>query len=275
MITLAELSKYHGICLERGEDYVYAAPHALLRPFIQHYAVTFPFNIPDEYTVLPSASSTMIFLVAANDNIYSGLTAVETKASIVGNTANQAKLLLLIKFRSSGLYPFLKEQQSDLRDQYIPLYDINPSLTESIEHALVCTNCLDGLFAELDDIFLSNYQEYDAMHKISFIKNQIILNHGNISMKELASNCFYSEKHIRRLFLNYVGTSPKSFSRIVRVNYALNLMKNPQTSLTEIAMNSGYFDQAHLDNDLKLICNITPNEYINNMSVFYKDEFNQ
>lgn len=29
---------------------------------------------------------------------------------------------------------------------------------------------------------------------------------------------YYSEKHIRGLFLEYVGVSPKSFSRIVRVN---------------------------------------------------------
>ncbi len=275
MITLAEVSKYQGICFERGEDYVYATPHVLLRPFIQHYAVTFPIRIPNEYTVLPSASSTMIFLVEKNDNIYGGLSAVDTKASIVGNIANQAKLLLLIKFRSGGLYPFLRAEQSELRDQYLPLYDINPSLTESIEHALVCANSLDALFAELNRIFLSKYQEYDVMLKISYMKNQIISKNGNISMKELASNFFYSEKHIRRLFLNYVGTSPKSFSRIIRVNYALNLMKNPQTSLTEIAMKSGYFDQAHFDNDLKLICNITPKDYINNMSVFYKDDFHQ
>lgn len=275
MITVTQLNEFKGLCYERGEDYVYAYPHALLRPYILHYAVTFPGNIPDDYTVLPSASSTMIFLVDGNDNINSGLSAVNTKSSTVGSVANKAKLLLLIEFRTGCLYPFLKVDQSELRDQYFTLHDLNASLGQSIENVLVHSNSLYELFAQLDHIFLTGYGEYDAMSCVSLLRNKIILSNGSISMKELTDACFYSDKHIRRLFQSYIGTSPKSLARIVRVNYVLNQMKQHQTSLTQIAMDSGYFDQSHFNNDLKMICDITPHDFLKNMSVYYKYDFNQ
>ncbi len=102
---------------------------------------------------------------------------------------------------------------------------------------------------------------------------KILIHNGSISMSEISAQFFYSEKHIRRLFLQYVGTTPKTFSRIVRVNYALRLLNNSPAHLIDIAMEAGFFDQPHFIHDFKTICGISPQAYIQNMSVFYNDEF--
>lgn len=82
----------------------------------------------------------------------------------------------------------------------------------------------------------------------------------------------YSEKHIRRLFLQHIGTSPKKFSRIVRINYASWLLQEDPLYFPDVIEKAGFFDQAHFIHDFKDIFNLTPSEYINNKSVFYNTD---
>lgn len=274
MINLKNIEDYQGASLKRGKDFLYIPPNALLRPYISCYTITFPSEMPSEYTILPTASSTVVVSVSANDNIFSSLRGVNTKSCNVGAHANKMKLLLLIEFHSGCLYPFLPADQLEVTDNSLALNVIDKALTQLIEIELIKSDCIDSLVKGLDKIFLTRLMNCNTAEKnIGAMIEKILIHNGSISMSEISAQFFYSEKHIRRLFLQYVGTTPKTFSRIVRVNYALRLLNNSPAHLIDIAMEAGFFDQPHFIHDFKTICGISPQAYIQNMSVFYNDEF--
>ncbi len=272
MISKADIECYQGVSLSRGDDFLYVAPHALLRPYISCYTISFPNNMPDRYLILPSASSTMV--ISADDRaVFGALRGVNTKICDVGNYANKMEFLLLIEFHSGCLFPLIRANQSQFVDISFELKDIDKSLMQAIQNELVKSESIDTLITSLDTLFLNRLEDFHAEKIIAAMKNKILVCNGDISIRDLSYEFFYSEKHIRRLFLQYIGTSPKIFTRIVRVNYALQLLQKKNMRFTDIAVKAGFFDQSHFIHDFTSVCGVTPREYMKSMSVFYNDTY--
>jgi len=272
MITREELKNYKGAFLSRESDSLYVLPHILLRPYISCYTISFPVGMPDEFTVLPTASSRFVFALDEN-GIHSSIVGINTKAISIGKYASKMEMLLLIEFHTGGFYPFVKPEQHELVDISFNLTELDKSLSDIIKIELIKSKNIKSLFTALDGIFLRFLANFHEIRIIAAMKNEILARSGNMTTKELSSIFHYSERHIRRLFLRYIGTSPKIFSRIVRINYVLNLLQSDNTRLIDITMKAGFFDQAHFIHDFKSVCGITPLNYIKDMSLFYNDEF--
>jgi len=231
-----------------------------------------PRTISNDYTVLPSASTTLCISVKAGiiDSLISG---TNTKSDKVGAYANKMNLLLLIKFRAGKFFAFFNFPQSELTDSSSMLYNFDKRLTAEIEEELAKAESVEALKEALDAIFIKRLYNSNQVSCVTQIIDKIIERNGNITMKELSSDFFYSERQIRRLFLLQAGVTPKMFSRIVRVNYALRLLQNYSSYHADVALRSGFFDQPHLIHDFNAILGMTPQTYINNMSDFYNDAF--
>ena len=74
-------------------------------------------------------------------------------------------------------------------------------------------------------------------------------------------NTGISPRQLRRVFNQYIGTSPKTFSKVVRFQHILNAKPSTQ-SLREnrLFYDVGYYDQAHFIKDFKTLYGITPTE---------------
>ena len=103
--------------------------------------------------------------------------------------------------------------------------------------------------------------------------NHIIRAGGSISSKDIANSVHYSERHLNRIFKQYIGTSTKSFARLVRVNKAIQLLQNTNapTTIAHVADLMEFYDHSHFTRDFKLICGVTPAQYLENMSDFYTE----
>lgn len=85
---------------------------------------------------------------------------------------------------------------------------------------------------------------------------------GNLRIHELADTLHYSERHLSRIFLEHMGISPKSFSRIVRFQSAMNaILDSPDISLCRCLFEFGYSDQAHFQREFKQFTGITPKHF--------------
>ena len=60
-----------------------------------------------------------------------------------------------------------------------------------------------------------------------------------------------SRRHYGRLFRSTIGTSPKTFSRIMRFQRATSLRRGSRLSWAAIAAECGFVDQAHLAKEIK------------------------
>lgn len=101
---------------------------------------------------------------------------------------------------------------------------------------------IEALIALLNIIFFNRLTDFHSIKIVTAMKDEIRKRNGNINIQKLSSMFYYSEKHIRRLFFQYIGTSPKMFMRIARVNQALCLLQSKTMNFTDIAMQTGFFD---------------------------------
>ncbi|MCW9705495.1 helix-turn-helix domain-containing protein [Fodinibius salsisoli] len=104
-------------------------------------------------------------------------------------------------------------------------------------------------------------------HPAIFNSVQYILKtKGILTVETLASKCGLSQRQFGRLFKQYTGFTPKLFSRITRFHAATKRYENGYNqSLTEVALDCGYYDQSHFIQDFKTFAGCLP-------SVFFSGE---
>ncbi|MEZ4410714.1 MAG: helix-turn-helix domain-containing protein [Polyangiales bacterium] len=79
------------------------------------------------------------------------------------------------------------------------------------------------------------------------------------SVSAVAAALGVSERHLRRVFHESVGMSPKAFARVVRFRRALRAAREGAVAnWASIAASAGYYDQAHLIDEFRAIAGATP-----------------
>jgi AraC family transcriptional regulator len=78
---------------------------------------------------------------------------------------------------------------------------------------------------------------------------------------ELAKQTNTSPFHFMRLFKQTTGISPHQFILQLKIERAKQLINKSQLSLTEIAYELGFTDQAHFSNAFKKIIGVAPRQY--------------
>ena len=82
-------------------------------------------------------------------------------------------------------------------------------------------------------------------------------------MNAVAVDLRVSERHLRRVFRETVGVSPKAFVRLARFRRALRAARHDDhASWASIAASTGYYDQAHLIAEFRAIAGVTPRAFL-------------
>jgi AraC-like DNA-binding protein len=79
------------------------------------------------------------------------------------------------------------------------------------------------------------------------------------NVNAVAADLGVSERHLRRVFQETVGVSPKAFAKLTRFQRALRAAReDAPASWASIAVAAGYYDQAHLIAEFRAIADVTP-----------------
>lgn len=262
-----------GLLLKDTPYNLYIAPHALLRPYISNYTVSFPERnmVSSTLTLIPDASGTLSFAFDGS-RIISEYWGATTKTVDLGGEVNSYSMLLLVEFLPGGLYQLTGIPQTELADERLLLQSIDKALAVEICDVLEQAGSIEELAAMLNTVFLSYMLHKEKQSMISQAAVQMIKNsYGQLTVKELSASLHYSERHINRNLNECIGMSVKTFSRLVRINNAVRRIQRPQTSLLRVALESGFYDEAHFINEFKTICGVSPDYYFKNMSDFYNE----
>jgi AraC-like DNA-binding protein len=81
------------------------------------------------------------------------------------------------------------------------------------------------------------------------------------NMNTVASRYGISARYLQKLFVQYAGISPKLYVKIARFQKSLQLVADKDLSLTNIAYECGYFDQAHFIKDFKFFTGSAPSRF--------------
>jgi AraC family transcriptional regulator len=82
-----------------------------------------------------------------------------------------------------------------------------------------------------------------------------------ITLQMLAGIADLSTCHFVRVFKESTGQSPHKYLIHCRVRHARELLGNPELSIAEIALASGFADQSHLTRWFAELTGVTPGNY--------------
>ncbi|MEO6284139.1 MAG: helix-turn-helix transcriptional regulator [Dyadobacter sp.] len=116
----------------------------------------------------------------------------------------------------------------------------------------------NALLSALRQPVTSNVLATNAVHLIDQC-------HGGITVTHLASALNVHDRQLQRAFEEHIGITPKRYSGIARIQYFLKLLRNRslETTLTDVLYESGFYDPAHLNRELKNLSGLTPGQYMN------------
>ena len=100
-------------------------------------------------------------------------------------------------------------------------------------------------FAEMIDRALGEGET--AMQRV---ERHIRATHGQATTPELAEIAGLSIRQLERRSVIELGANPKTFSSIIRFNYAYQRMKELRKLDLDIALQCGYYDESHMLRDL-------------------------
>ena len=185
----------------------------------------------------------------------------------VSNDLGVCPLRFFVEFRPGGLSAFTRTPLWEMTDQVLPMAEGVPELDRLVQDCWERTENLDD-FVEAVDRGLCVQRRGD----LAFPGLLARFLSGPQNPELLAMETGYSSRHLARLFRERCGLSPKSLQRILRVNSAARRMQQPENvSLTHLAQELGYFDQAHFIHDFRAVCGVTPGTYRAELSNFYNE----
>jgi AraC-like DNA-binding protein len=86
---------------------------------------------------------------------------------------------------------------------------------------------------------------------------------GGAPISELATELGWSHRRLIARFREQIGLAPKTVARVLRFDRAVAALGSPTSrGLAEIALDCGYFDQAHLNRDFRELAGTTPTVFL-------------
>jgi AraC-like DNA-binding protein len=85
---------------------------------------------------------------------------------------------------------------------------------------------------------------------------------GAVAIAELRDRTGLSKTRLTGAFRDQIGLAPKLYARIVRFRRALQMLDAGASSLADVAVSCGYYDQPHMNADFRELGGVTPREFV-------------
>lgn len=189
------------------------------------------------------------------------LTGVQTRFSII-DTAEQ-ELVMGAVFRPGGTRPFLRMPAFEIADMDVELESIwDRSTARTLRERLLETEGADARLRLLEQILLDTLTSHLLHPSVVYALETFVRRPLYTSVGEVTDQIGMSPKRFIERFKTEVGYTPKQFCRILRFQQVVS-QAHQKTSIdwSGLALDCGYFDQAHFIHDFRSFAGFTPTAY--------------
>ncbi|RAV29311.1 AraC family transcriptional regulator [Sinomicrobium soli] len=165
-----------------------------------------------------------------------------------------------VYFQPTALKTLFNVEAFELNNQNVSLEHI---IDDPILEKLINATSVNEKIDILTYFFLNLIQKirYNDS-KVEFAST--LLQRGK-TLKEIQIEMNISERSLERMTKQYVGISPKMFSRIIRFQSGLNILRKTDfKDFTELAYMADYFDQSHYIKEFKEFTGTNPKNFVLN-----------
>jgi AraC-like DNA-binding protein len=168
--------------------------------------------------------------------------------------------IVAARFLPEGLMPFLTMAVSDLENKAVSIADVFGEKGKKLEDEIMTATGNQQRIKLIEDFLLSRLADQRTIDMIAKSCVEVIIqSQGQSGIAELADKMNINRSNMERKFTSAIGMSPKQLSRVVRLQATLKMLEQKKfTSLTSLAYDNGYYDQAHFIKDFKEFTGSSP-----------------
>ena len=168
-----------------------------------------------------------------------------------------------VKFRPGGFRPFLKSSVSSLTNCVVAASDVFGADADGLESNLVSSVEEDEMVRAMESFLLRRVPTPDErVLLVDGIVGQILHQPQIRTVDDLANQTGINKRSLQRIFREYVGISPKWVIRRYRLHELIERLEaGDPLNWSDLALELGYFDQAHLINDFRAVTGYSPADY--------------
>lgn len=248
-----------------GDDYV--VPHALER-VLPTGEMALIINLWENRTRVYNADDPRKF------NTFEGSIVVGAYSAFTVIDTDEQRATAGVAFRPGGAFPFLGLPAGELQDANASLSDLwGRQAASDLRDQLLAAKSPAAKFKILEQTFLSRINApLEPTHPAVSFAVQSFCNRPQRAVSAVTEQIGLSDRRFIQLFSQHVGLTPKLFCRVQRFQQVLrniaSFAANSVVDWPQIALNCGYFDQAHFIHDFRAFSGINPTTYVANKTQF-------
>ncbi len=223
----------------------YAPSEDLAHLVDRHWVVAWDLERPFTQEVVSHPSFHMVFEPGL-ERIY-GVVTTRFRRQL-----QRSGIAVATKFRPGAFHAFHPVPAHTLTDRTIPITDVfGPISTDGDERVRIAA-MEDGMRAR-------GFEDDPRIAELTGLFAAML--DGITTVDELCAHAGYSKRTLQRLFREYVGVSPKWVLSRFRLHEAADRMADGEHDWPRLALELGFFDQAHFIKAFKAVIGRSPADY--------------
>lgn len=196
---------------------------------------------------------------------YAWVSGVRTKPITI--PSGDGSRMLIVAFKKGRAHPFYRFPMNEISDRVAEADLVFGRSFCDLREQLLDALSVERMFQLVEKFLLRQFQNIhltDSPTKcIEYAVSSILHRPDLRCLRQLSDEIGYSQKHFIDLFQQQVGVTPKQYLKIIRFQKAICAIENQKRMhWSQVALESGYYDQAHFIHDFKRFSGFTPNEYM-------------
>ncbi len=180
------------------------------------------------------------------------------------DTACQEEILG-VQFRAGGAFPFLALPANELHNEIVSLDILWSGTAVNLREQLLAAGTREMRFQILEQFLLARLagQSRIIHPAVAFAIKEFQNISYSRNIRQVIEQIGISQTRFIQVFREAVGLTPKQYCQVLRFQAALRtLERGSPVGWTELALNSGYYDQAHFIHDFQVFAGLTPGAYL-------------
>jgi len=168
-----------------------------------------------------------------------------------------------MQFLPGGSFPFFREPASEISNQSVDLACLWGRAANELRERLLSAAHRNEMFRVAEQFLLHQLARPLGLHPaVSFAREKFSRRHA-VSMASIADEIGLSQRRFIQLFEQQIGLTPKAFFRVQRFQRILQMVHGAQgIEWVQVALDCGYYDQAHFIHDFRGFSGMTPTQYV-------------
>jgi AraC-like DNA-binding protein len=168
-----------------------------------------------------------------------------------------------VLFEPTGFFRLFRISPAEVRNRAYDCADVLGGRIFDVRARLGESRGPEAMARVVEEMLLSKAANALPKSRIQPAAQWLLRSKGKASLMELASSFGISDSSWRRHFTREIGFAPKRYLRMLRFQHAVALKRsNPGLAWTEVCLEAGYYDQAHLIADFHEIARASPSHFM-------------